>query len=60
MYISTVCKDSGPWFKCKGSIYSSLAGPDPSQYYASAQERVWELARLLLCNIRGNVGLSVS
>ena len=38
----------------------SLVGPDPLRYCASARERVWELARLLLCNIRGNAGLGVS
>ena len=38
----------------------SLAGPDPFQYCVSARERVWELAQLLLHNIRGNAGLGVS
>ena len=41
-------------------IYHSLVGPDPFRYCTSAQESVWELALLLLCNIRGNARLGVS
>ena len=47
--------------ECLVSMISgiSLTGPDPFRYCTSTRERVWELARVLSCNVCGNARLGV-